>query len=103
MSPTDIITITDGPNRLTATRNPETSADQFNLWTSSAALDGGLGVDSTKTSRLGAGTVQSGARRPGRELTIGAHAASTTGRASSGSCPCTRRTRTSTGPSGPSR
>lgn len=42
MSPTDIITITDGPNRLTATRRPDTSADQFNLWTSSAALDGGL-------------------------------------------------------------
>lgn len=71
MSPTDIITITDDPNRLTATRRPDTSADQFNLWTSSAALDGGLGVDSTKTSRRGAGTVQSGARRPGRELTIG--------------------------------
>ena len=64
------ITSPDGATRVWATRNPDTSAAAYNVFTDSEGLDGGLGVESTKTDRLGDGTVQSGWRRPGRELTI---------------------------------
>lgn len=67
---TDIVTIECAGVTLTATRHPDPAAPVRNLWTGSSALDGGLGVEATRTARLSDGAVVSGIRRPGRELTV---------------------------------
>ena len=67
---TDILTVTCRGAAMVATRSPDPAAAVRNLWTGSSALDGGLGVEMTKTARLSDGTVTSGIRRPGRELTL---------------------------------
>lgn len=66
----DVLTVTCGDAVMTADRRPDPSRPAYNVWTSSSGLDGGLGVESTKTDRLSDGAVLSGARRPGREITV---------------------------------
>ena len=68
---TDTLTLADGPVVFACSRSARIAVPPANLFTASSGLDGGLGVSSTKTDRLGDGVSQSGWRRPGREITVG--------------------------------
>lgn len=70
MAVTDRITVTDGTHGFTADRDPD--GWPRNAFTSSSGLDGGWGVESTKTQRAGrAGATVSAWNRSGREITVG--------------------------------
>ena len=70
MAVVDRITVTDGTHGFSADREP--AGWPRNAFVSSSGVDGGWGVESTKTQRAGrAGTAVSGWGRPGREITIG--------------------------------
>ena len=68
---TDTLTLTDGAVVFACSRSARIAVPPANLFTTSSGLDGGLGVSSKKTDRLGDGVSQSGWRRPGREITVG--------------------------------